>query len=181
MTVDINLVVLAQQGDLDAFAELYKEIQGDMYRFALYSLGSRTDAEDAVSDTFVEAFKSIKNLKSPEAFKSWMLRILSVQCKRKIKKYIFKREYGSVSLDEISEHISDSSHTETAAERVALLQAMNKLAYSERMIVLLYAVHGYTVKEISDILNKPKGTVSSRLYRALDKLKKQLKSGEIHE
>ncbi len=177
MTFDINLVKLAQQGDTEAFAKLYKEIQDDVYRFALYSLGNCTDAEDAVSDTFTEAFKSIKKLRSPEAFKSWIFKILSIQCNRHIKKYISERKSAGIAFYEIEDKLTYDS-TETGIEKVALIQALDTLSANDRMIVLLYTVHGYTVKEIAKIMSKPSGTVSSKLYRSLDKLKKILSTDE---
>ena len=79
-----QLVTQAQAGSRAAFGELYESLAGDLYRMALYTLGSQQDAEDAVADTFAEAWKGIKNLREPEAFRSWMFRILSARCKRQI-------------------------------------------------------------------------------------------------
>ena len=79
-----QLVTEAQQGSRAAFGELYEHIAADLYRMALYTLGNQADAEDAVADTFAEAWKGIKNLREPEAFRSWMFRILSARCKRQI-------------------------------------------------------------------------------------------------
>ena len=67
-----QLVTQAQAGSRAAFGELYESLAGDLYRMALYTLGSQQDAEDAVADTFAEAWKGIKNLREPEAFRSWM-------------------------------------------------------------------------------------------------------------
>lgn len=177
MTFDINLVIAAQQGDTEAFAELYSQIQNDIYRFALYSLGNCTDAEDAVSDTFTEAFKSIKKLRSPESFKNWIFKILSIQCNKRIKRYIFERESGGITFDEVADKLSYDSE-DIGIEKLALMQALDTLSAADRMIVLLYTVHGYTVKEVAKILRRPVGTVSSKLYRSLDKLKKTLETGE---
>lgn len=56
-----QLVTQAQAGSRAAFGELYESLAGDLYRMALYTLGSQQDAEDAVADTFAEAWKGIKN------------------------------------------------------------------------------------------------------------------------
>ena len=61
----------AQSGSRAAFGALYESLAGDLYRMALYTLGSRQDAEDAVADTFAEAWKGIKKLREPEAFRSY--------------------------------------------------------------------------------------------------------------
>ena len=86
-----QLVTQAQAGSRAAFGELYESLAGDLYRMALYTLGSQQDAEDAVADTFAEAWKGIKNLREPEAFRSWMFRILSARCKRQIGRIVARK------------------------------------------------------------------------------------------
>ena len=88
MKNDMKLVRRAKRGDVDAFAELYAGIYKDMYRFALYTLRNTSDAEDAVSDAVTDAFASIRKLRSEEAFKSWIFRILSNKCKDKDRKSV---------------------------------------------------------------------------------------------
>ena len=84
-------VIEAQKGSRAAFGALYESMAGDLYRMALYTLGNPQDAEDAVAETFAEAWKGLKNLREPEAFRSWMFRILSFRCKRKIGRYVAQR------------------------------------------------------------------------------------------
>ena len=92
-----QLVTQAQAGSRAAFGELYESLAGDLYRMALYTLGSQQDAEDAVADTFAEAWKGIKNLREPEAFRSWMFRILSARCKRQIGRIVARK--NEIDLD----------------------------------------------------------------------------------
>lgn len=73
----------AKSGDTEAFAELYRSIYADLYRFALYTLKNPADAEDAVSETVMDAFTSIRKLRSETAFKAWIFKILSVKCKQR--------------------------------------------------------------------------------------------------
>ena len=60
-------VRLAQQGSSEAFSRLYATVYKDMYHIALYSLRNSHDASDAVSDTVLDAFCTIKKLKNPES------------------------------------------------------------------------------------------------------------------
>ena len=71
----------AKQGDAAAFANLYRQVYEDLYRFALYTLKNKADAEDVVSETVVDAFATIKKLRKEESFKSWIFRILYYKCK----------------------------------------------------------------------------------------------------
>ena len=67
-----NLVVQTQNGNADAFGELYSVYAKDMYRFALYYTGSPFLAEDAVSDAALAAFRNIGRLKKKSAFRPWL-------------------------------------------------------------------------------------------------------------
>ncbi|MEG2851909.1 MAG: RNA polymerase sigma factor, partial [Hydrogenoanaerobacterium sp.] len=84
MTVDLQAVSMAKAGSVESFSLIYEQVKDELYKYALYTLGNSHDAEDAVADTFVEAFKGISNLRDEAAFKSWIFRILSVRMKRKI-------------------------------------------------------------------------------------------------
>lgn len=78
---------------------MYDMIAPELYRVALYTLGNAQDAEDAVSETFVEAYKGIRNLRDESSFKRWMMTILSIRCKRRIGGYIKERK--NVDIDEM--------------------------------------------------------------------------------
>ena len=56
MRIDVDLVERARCGDVEAFSEIYDSIKDELYKYALYTLGNSCDAEDAVSETFFEAF-----------------------------------------------------------------------------------------------------------------------------
>ena len=79
-----SLVLRAKRtGDVHAFAGLYAQIYKDLYRFAVCTLQNLHDAEDAVSETVLDAFAQIGSLRKPESFKSWMFAILSVKCRKR--------------------------------------------------------------------------------------------------
>ena len=59
MVVDVAAVEKARRGDKDSFAEVYRQIADDLYRVALYSLGNSHDAQDVVSETFIEAYNVV--------------------------------------------------------------------------------------------------------------------------
>ena len=131
----------AQSGSRAAFGALYESLAGDLYRMALYTLGSRQDAEDAVADTFAEAWKGIKKLREPEAFRSWIFRILSARCKRQITEIVTRKK--EIDLDSYYETAEEAS-PEIATCRAELHEALERLAPEERQIVLLSVLEGYT-------------------------------------
>lgn len=175
-----QLVTQAQAGSRAAFGELYESLAGDLYRMALYTLGSQQDAEDAVADTFAEAWKGIKkkNLREPEAFRSWMFRILSARCKRQVAQIVTRKK--EIDLDSYYE-TAEEAMPETATRRAELREALGTLSPEERQIVLLSVLEGYTMREIASMLEMPQGTVSSKLSRSLKKLRLQLQDTDGKE
>lgn len=173
MVVDINAVKQARLGDKESFAEVYRQIADDLYKVALYSLGNAHDAQDVVSETFIEAYKGIKNLRDDNSFKPWIMRILSIRCKRKIGQYISGR--NQLDIDDFLDLSEEGNNVEeSSSNRIALLHALEMLSPQERQIVALAVVQGYTVRETAGILGAPQGTVSSKLHRTLKKLRAQL-------
>jgi len=169
--IDIETVKSAKLGDKDSFAEIYNGIAPDLYRVALYALGNTQDAEDVVSETFLEAYKGIKNLRDEARLKRWMMTILSVRIKRRIGGYIKARQM--VDIDELID-LPGETGEEPSAERVVVMEALAGVGETERLIVLLSVIQGYTTKEISEMLSMPHGTVSSKLYRTLKKMREIL-------
>lgn len=175
MEVSTQYVKLAREGDKQSFALLYDQVAKDLYRVALYTLGNAHDAEDVVSETFIEAYKGIKNLREDDKFRAWIMRILSIRCKRRIAKYIERKQ--EIDMEEFIETPEDvSPETADCSERLTVLAALDTLAQDERTIVVMSVLQGYTTREIGEILGVPHGTVSSKLYRTLMKLRKKLEA-----
>lgn len=177
MGIDVELVKAAQTGDKASFAQVYDYYALDLYRVALYTLGNTHDAEDVVSETFLEAYRGIKNLRDPEKVKPWMMRILSIRCKRKIGEYIQGRR--EMDIEDYTFVLSESGDLSLeTVQRLDVVEALNQLTDEERLIISLATIEGHTAKEIAQILEKPQGTVSSKLYRALAKLRELLQMDE---
>lgn len=174
MKVNIELVVKASNGNKDAFSDLYYSCYKDLYKFALYTLGDEEDAADVVSDAFVEMWKGIGKLRDPSSFCPWAFRILSTKCKIEISERIKRR--ATYNIDDLIETPSSGSENieEDISESASLAAALSKLEGEERMIVVLSVLHGYTHKEIAEMIGKPQGTVSSKLHRTYAKLREML-------
>lgn len=164
-----NLVKKAKNGSADAFGELYGLYAEDLFRFAYYSVGSVSMAEDCVSEAVCLAFQKITSLKKNEAFKSWMFKILHNCCKNAQKiKYLHQNEV------ELSEVQNLSSVEKDHSENISLMNALKKLSAEERDIMILYYSEGYNSKEIGEILGLKDSTVRSKIKRATEKLREML-------
>ena len=156
-----KLVRLARKGDVHAFARLYEFIYKDLYRFALYTLQNPQDAEDAVSETVMDAFAQIASLREPEAFNSWMFRILTAKCNHKIRDYV-KKEMA------LPEDLPDSG--QDLPTQMDIRRAFETLPEEDRLILSMNLFAGYSSQEIGEQLNMNPNTVRSRQSRALKKL-----------
>lgn len=173
------LVGQAKKGDTKAFARLYEMVYEDMYRFALYLLNHPEDAKDAVSDTVVDAFATIGNLRAEEAFRSWIFKILSNKCRRMLDAY--RRRDGELTEELLETGGNpDGRLGQTGtdgldmAESAAIRSLFFSLTEEERTILSLHLFGGYTSREISQMLCMNENTLRSKESRALKKLAKQM-------
>ena len=162
----------ARDGDADAFAELYSAVYKELYRIALVNLKNQHDASDAVSDAVLEAFSSIKNLRDENAFKAWMIKILTAKIKRKQKEYIKNRDHLT-DLDDI-ESVEQEKAGEINYGGLEIMEEFRKLNEDERLVLSLSVVSGYTSEEIARITGSSANTVRSKAARAKIKLRKML-------
>ncbi len=167
--MDEKLINEAIAGSKEAFCSLYGEYKDRLYRYALYRLGDPTEAEDAVSDCVLAAWKSIGSLRSGKAFGSWIFRILSHCCAAKIREKIAARE----NLGRIYD-ASPGNVTAPASLSVELAEALSQLKDEERDIVLLSIIGGLTSTEIASLTDLTAGSVRSKLSRSLAKMREFL-------
>ena len=171
MPAEHDLIKAAKKGDKAAFGQLYAAIYTDLYKFAYYTLKNEQDAQDAVSDAVMDAYAGISALKSEEAFRSWMFRILSIKCKRKLKEYALEGHHSPIEE-------ADDIMVEGREESIEIKNALDSLSDEEKMIISMNVFGGYDSGEISNMLNINRNTVRSKQSRALSKLKSFLSGGK---
>jgi len=175
MAYDITILIRqAKAGDAGAFGTLYESMARDLYRFALYSLGSEPAAQDAVQEAVLSAFRGIAALRSDEAFRPWMFRILRNACRKSLRRGYAVR--GTESLEE--RFIEVAAADPPLGRALELRQAIAALPEGTREIVLMHVLEGYDSREIGRMLGCPPGTVRARLSRAMAKLRKELDEHE---
>ena len=150
----------------DEFIELYTAVYKDLYRYALYVLGNREDAEDAVGEAVVDAYAEFGKLRDKGAFKGWIFKILSAKCKRKLKGYVNR----TVELDDLPDAVM--SKEDDVAGRVDLQNAFARLDDRERQVIAMSVLAGYDGETIAKLMNH--NTVRTVKSRALEKLRKLL-------
>ena len=162
-----EIVKRAQKGDPKAFAALYEQIYRELYRFALYMMTHRQDAEDAVSEAVIAAYENIPRLRNEEAFRSWMFRILSNVCRKKLRA-------RALAAQELTEEIPAGQVDQEEAADVR--RAFADLDEDERTILSFTVFGGYTSRELEKMLGIKAATIRSRRSRALQKMARRLEN-----
>ena len=171
LTTEIKLAEAAKAGSKESFCELYGKYKDKLYRYALYRLGDPSDAEDAVSECVLAAWKGLPGLRKPEAFGSWMFRILHACCVSRINDSVKFRE----NMHQVYEEgRRGSGGTVPASLSVELTEALSQLSDEERTVVLLSVLGDLTSREISEITALTPGAVRSKLSRSLAKMREYL-------
>ena len=171
-----ELILSAQNGNEEAFTKLILSINDDLYKIAKTRISNEDDIADAVQETMVETYKSIKKLNSPNKFKKWVITILINKCNR-----IYRRKYkNDVSIDEYNLDYIKTNNIIDIENDLNFFDIIKNLNYNERIIIVLYYMEEYTVKEIKEILKMNENTINTHLYRARQKIKLNLNGGKKH-
>ena len=164
----LNLEYLAKQaskGNEECFVTLCNSLKSKLFRTAKGVLGNESLALDAVSEAIYRAFKGIKRLREPKYVETWFIRIIL-----NVANDIYRRQKHEVLMEKVPEGIYCENHSE-----FEFTQMIEFLQKELREIISLKYYSGYTLNEISGILNIPEGTVKSRLNRALNILRLEVK------
>jgi RNA polymerase sigma-70 factor (ECF subfamily) len=166
-----DYVVAAQKGSETAFAELVRLHQRRAYAVARAIVLSHEDAEDAVQDGFLHAFRALDRFGSDQPFGAWLNRIvanaaLDLVRRRKVR-----------DAEELPENVAMPFRDPgVAAElRQRLSAALRHLSERQRAVIVLHDVEGFTHGEIGTMLGIPEGTARSDLHHARAALRRLLK------
>lgn len=178
---ETHLVTRAKRGERVAF-----ELIADMHRSSMRQLAHRMlrdpeDAQDAVQDALVKAYRALHSFQPGRPVLPWLMRICSNCCVDMIRQKkasacdsLDKHEYG---LEDPSTSIESGAETKLLGETIAA--AIEKLPARYRSIIEMRHFRHMEVMEIAAALNKPEGTVKSWLFRARAMLKKELQLAHI--
>lgn len=172
---EIELVRQMQQGNTDAFDQIFELYKNKLFRMAYLISGNYADSEDIVQETFVKCYCSCKNLKDCSSFSSWLYRILTRIAWRYGKKH--RREEPVEDLYENGEPESSEIPLELILkneEQSQIYSAIQCLEQKQRTVIILYYFNQLSTKEISRVMGCMEGTVKSRLYTARKNLEHSL-------
>jgi RNA polymerase sigma-70 factor (ECF subfamily) len=160
---DVDLVVLAQEGNSDAFAELYRRYSDGVVAYCARLLGNHEAANDVLQASFLKALDQLASLRKPEAFRAWLFQIARNEAFMNLRQ---TRGNGEIQLDEVVEEATPLERlVELEAVQIAetLLSAL-KLEYREVLVLREYENLSYA--EIAEITGDSVSSVKARIFKA---------------
>jgi RNA polymerase sigma-70 factor (ECF subfamily) len=174
---DEELVLLARQGDPDAFDQLVVRHQSAVFRAALAALRVREDAEEVAQDAFIRAWRALGRFRGDSSFRTWMLRIVwnrAISRRRGLASWLRR----ATPLADVVEPAAVAEcqylgvqHAELQAHAASAIQALTPKL---RDALLLAQAGDYQYDEIARMLGVPVGTVKWRVSEARRKVREKL-------
>lgn len=160
-------------GETHAYAKLVDRYQDRLGRYALRMLGNRSDAEDALQDTFVRAYRSLANCNRPEGFGPWVFGILVNRCRTYAARRARTQEV--IVHDEIGlQSGSVGPNDDRMALRDAITWALYQLPLEQREAFLLKHVEDLSYESMEAVTGVRPAALRMRVFRARETLQKLL-------
>lgn len=176
LRLDNATIALAQQGDSDAMAALFRCFAPAVYTLALRLCQSASTADDLTQETFVAVMQGLGDFRFEASLATWVRKIAVSRC------LMYLRSAWQRKASSIEEFIDDLGETATDEQRLSdqqrLERALAALSSQARTVVWLYDVEGYTHREIADLMGKSVSFSKSCLSRAHAELRSALDEEE---
>ena len=173
---DRALASACQSGDLRAFERLYQLHGARMKSVARNIVGTTSDAEDAVQDTFLKIQRGIASFRGQSSFATWTFRILINTCYDARRSRMRKKEVAQDEPDEEKTHAEPRAAASHPSLRIALERALAHLTRQQRDVFLLYEVEGFRHSEIATILEISETASKNTLFQAKKNLRLMLEA-----
>ena len=175
------LVRAAQDGDTDAFGQLFDRYHDTVFRFVLYRLGDRPAAEDLTQETFVRAFRRITSVSyQGRDIGAWFVTIARNLVLDHVKSSRYRLESATAEVADVAPgSLRPGPETEViaGATHAELLKCVAKLGDDQQECIALRFLQGLSVAETADIMGRNEGAVKALQHRAVRRLAQLLPEG----
>lgn len=171
---DRELVERVKRGDVDAYETLMQRHQSAAFRTAYLVAGSTNDAEDAAQEGFLKAYYAIDRFRSDAPFRPWLLAIVANEAKTRLRSASRRHTLELRMAEGRLEGDAAPSPEEAAlahSEKKRVLAALGRLGEDDRLVIGYRYFLELSEKETAVALGVRRGTVKSRLSRALGRLR----------
>lgn len=169
---DEDLVGAARRGDQAAFTKLFERHHGRVFAMCSRLLRGRAEIEDAVQQTFLEAWRSLHRFEGRARFSTWVTRIAIHTClgfRRRLRRLLLS-DTADEQADRASPWASPPMAPDEGAahydRRRAVAEVLSRIGAKKRVVFVLAELEGMTAPEMAAILDIPDATVRTRLFHA---------------
>ena len=184
-----QLVERAQAGDADAFARLVTSHLDAAWRFVRAIGGDRVDADDIVQEAFLMVWRDLPSLRDPGAFEPWLRGILLHRTHHELRRTGRVRLIPIATAADVADGRRDAAvtHDILASEpdpgtdiagRDTVARAFARLSTEERALLVLHHLEDWPMEKVALALDRPVGTVKSRMHAAREALRAALAAEE---
>jgi len=167
------LILKCQDKDQEAQGLLWKRWQPRMLKWSFDFIKDQDMAYEIAQESWMSIFKGLPKLKDPSLFRFWAYRIVQ----RKAADWIKKEQRQRVSIEIVkneTDHYEMSTGDKPVEPVDRMLEAIKRLPDDHQQMLRMFYLEKTPVKAMAKLLNKPAGTIKSRLFHAREKLKKEL-------
>lgn len=171
LTTEQELQLIKQaQNEISAFERLYRFYLPKLYNYAFYRTGSKQEAEDVVSLTFIKALEHLKKGETKYiSFKSWLYKV----CSNIIIDNWRKNSHAQRTLPYCFDS-NDVDFSETIDDKLTIRRALYKLTEEQQQVLLLRYVQDLSICQVAEIMEKSEGAVKQLTYRGLKNIKERM-------
>ncbi len=172
LNIHQELIDRCRHGDREAHYQLYKRYSRAMYNAAYRIVGNSADAEDALQEAFISAFKNLDSYRGDATFGSWLKRIVVNKAINTVKRKRMELLPDDDHFDVAEPEEAEAYRSDLTVEKVR--KAIEALPVGYRTVLSLYLLEGYDHQEIAEIMGISESTSKSQLNRARKKLQEYL-------
>lgn len=174
---EIALIRRAQQGEHQAFGQIVRRYDQRVLSLAYDLIGNLEDAKDVYQEVFLRIYRGLGGFRFQSEFATWVYRV-TVNCAISYGRRKRSREFSLEGWDGASSLVHQGADPQASAEWVEfkgqLARALDHLSPKERAVFVLRHTHGYRLTEIAELLEMKLGTVKNYLFRATQKMRREL-------
>ncbi len=183
---DIELIMLSQRGNMDAFEQLVQRYDKKVLTIAAGYVNCSDDAKDIYQEVFLRVYKGLPKFQFKSEFSTWLFRITTNVC---LSHRMRGRRHTHTSIDQnihdedgqqhtLKDTLTDNTMADQQAQNAEISmrveQALTRLSPRQKMVFMLKHYDGYKLKEIAGMMKCSEGTVKKYLFEATARLRKQL-------
>jgi len=179
---DQQLITRCQNGDMEAFGQIYERYERAVYRYAYHMLGDPDDADDVKQDAFVKAYRTLPGFRGDCSLLTWLLKVTGNLCRDRHKTRLRRGEVALLpeiqgNLPDPGSRGIDPAHLlERKDLHATLYRVLAGLPATQRELIVLRDIQGLSYLEIADVLGCSVASVKLRLFRARRGFKDRIES-----